>query len=406
MGGQRSGATRLHERGKELELLRERVADLREGRGCVVVIEGRAGAGKTALLDEGIACCRAAGHDVHAVRAREHEQSSSGATIGRLGVGNGSDVATFSREVGELVKTARAVVAVDDLHLADEESIAALVEVADRIDDLPLLMMVALRPGDWPTDDLRLDHLRGSARAVVLRPAPLSALGVASVLEDHWGSAPPSETVDEEAVRTAGNPFLVTAVARAGHPTAAIPEAIAAAVRRELGRLPAADAALARALSILGPVTPLRRVARLAELDRPVAERAADHLARVGLVVPGDPLRFHAPIEGAAIADAIEPFARARAHRHAATVLFEEAADTFQIADHLVATSAAGDPHVVAMLRTAADRAIADGDPDRAARNLQRALGEPPPAQDRDETVLALANADALCGRPTSLDRA
>lgn len=403
--GRRSAEVQLHERANELELLVERIADLREGSSSVVVIEGRAGAGKTALLDEAIAFGSRAGQEVRVVRAREHQRTMSGARMGRVGVGTGPEAASLLREVVRLPESRSAIVAVDDLHLADDESIATLLEIADRIEDLPLLLIIALRPGEWPADDLRLDRLRASASAAVLRPAPLSALGVARVLEEHWGCNPSDDTAEEQAAWTAGNPFLVTAVAQQGHETHAIPDAVAAAVHRELARLPAAEACLARALSILGPVAPLRRVARLAELDRREAERAADRLARVALIVPGDPLRFHAPIEGAAIAGAFEPFARARAHRDAAAVLFEETGDPSEIAEHLVLTSAAGDPQVVATLRAAADPAIRDGRPDRAARYLQRALDEPPPVEDRDETVLALVNAEALCGEPTSVDR-
>lgn len=394
-----------HERWKELQLLEERVADLGEGSGCVVVIEGRAGAGKTALLDGGIGFGRAAGYDVRAVRAREHERNVSGATIRRLAPADGGDAATFMGEVVRAADTGSMIVAVDDLHLADEESIAALLGIADRIEDLALLMMVALRSGEWPAEDPRLDRLRGSASATVLRPAPLSAAGVARVLEDHWGFAPSEEIVEGQVAWTAGNPFLVTAVARMGPESDAIPESVVAAVSRELRRLSPAEAALARALSILGPGAPLRRVARLAELRRTAAERAADRLARLGLIAPGDPLRFLAPIEGAAIADAIEPFARARGHRLAAAMLFEEAADTLEIADQLLLTSAAGDPRVVATLRAAADRALTDGRPDRAVRYLERALDEPPPDEERDETVLGLVKAEALCGKATSVDR-
>ena len=207
-------ATQLHERGTDLELLGQRVTELGEGSGSIVLIEGRAGAGKTALLDAGIALGHAAGHDVRAVRAREHERPTSGATIGRLGLGNGADAVTFSRLVVGLAERGAAIVAVDDLHLADEESITALLGIAERIDDLPLVMMVTLRPGEWPREDLRLDRLRRSARTSAIRPAALSADAVGRVLEEHWGFAPSEETTAELTALTAGNPFLVTAVAR------------------------------------------------------------------------------------------------------------------------------------------------------------------------------------------------
>ena len=396
----------LRERESELWLLRERVAELRGHSGCVVVIEGRAGAGKTALLQAGVAIARAAGHDVRVARSREHERPAWGATLRRLGLADAHDVAAAACEVAGLGQDEPVVVAVDDLHLADAQSIATLLEIAHRVEDRAMLLMVALRRGEWPADDARLDDLCGSVCTLVLRPSPLSSPGVAAVLKDHGGMAVASAAVaEQQAEWTAGNPFLVEAVARSGCDIGVIPDDVIAIVSRQLAHLSAGEAALARALSILGSGAPLRRVARLAELDRASAERAADRLARVGLLRPGDPLCFYAPIEGAAIAEAIEPFARARAHRSAATVLLDEAAESVQIADHLLVTSAAGDPEVFAVLQAAAEQAIVDGQPHRAARYLDRALDEPPPAKARDETLLALVNAEALCGKPSSMER-
>lgn len=396
--------TRLHQREPELGLLRQRVADLGDGTGSVVVIEGRAGVGKTALVDSGMAYGHAAGYEVRVAQARPREQGVLGATIRRLGLAATGDARALAGELVEQAASRALIVAVDDLHLADEESIAALVEVADRIEDLKLLLMVTLRPGEWPAGDPRLDRLHESARDGVLCPPALSAVSVARVLEDA-GTAPAPETVEEQARWTAGNPCLLTAVARAGGSFGMIPDTVAAAVRRELGRLPPAEVALARALAILGPLAPLRRVARLAALDRATAEHAADRLARRGLLAPGDPLRFHAPIEGAAVADALEPFERARAHRNAATVLVEDGAGAEEVADQFLATSPAGDPEVFAALAAAGERALEAGDPVLAARYLERALDEPPPADERDATVLALVSAEVRCGRPSSVDR-
>ena len=394
----------LQDRTTELGVLRERVGNLHRGNGSVVVIEGRTGSGKSALVDAGVARARAAGSDVHLGRAREHERTTPGATLRRLGFAGAGDAATMAREVVRLAHNGNAVVAVDDLHLADAESVAALLGVADAIEDLGLLLIVALRPGEWPADDTRLDRIRGSTNAAVLRPALLSRRGVANVFEDA-GSPASRQVVARLAEWTAGNPFLVSALARAGCQIRAVPSEVSASVSRELGRLADPEVALARTLSILGSGTPLRRVTRLAELDPASAERAADRLARVGLLVPGDPLRFHAPIEAAAIADAIEPFARARAHRRAAAILLDEGAQRTQVADHLLLTTAAGEPEVVATLRAAAELALAAGRPDRAVGYLERALDEPPPAEQRDETLLALVTAEALCRRPSSVDR-
>lgn len=383
--------------------MRARVAGLGAGNGGTVVIEGRAGVGKSALIDSGLAYGRAPGYDVRAARARSRDREVPGATIRRLGALTTGDARALAADLVAQAGARPLIVAVDDLHDADETSIDVLVEIAEQVEDLKLLLMVSLRPGQWRAGDQRLDRLHESAGEGVLRPRPLSAAGVARVLEEA-GADPRPETVEEQARWTAGNPSLLAAVARSGG-VRAIPDTVGAAVRRELRQLPSNEVSLARALSILGPPAPLRRAARLADLDRAAAELAADRLARRGLLAPGDPLRFHAPIEGAAIALAMEPFERARAHRDAARVLLEDGAGPEEVADHLLATSAAGDAEVVAGLAAAAEQALAAGDPDRAARYLERAVGEPPAAHQRDATVIALVGAEARGGRPASVDR-
>lgn len=398
-------ASLLREREEDLRVIRERVSDLSDGVGCVVLVEGRAGAGKTALLDAGIAVGRNACREVRVARVRESERGVPGATLRRLGLNGASDTAW--REIASLADAdaGPAVVAVDDLHLADAESVAALTEVADRIEDFPLLLMLALRPGEWSAGDPVVDRLREAARVEALRPAALSPYGVARVFEDCGGIVLSKEAIEAQTAWTAGIPLFVTKVAGGRVEAGTVPDPVAVAVRGELRRLPSAQAALTRALSVFGSGTPLRQAARLAGLDRSSAERAADGLARRGLIEPGDPLRFRAPIEGAAFAASIEPFERARAHKRAAAVLSDEAVDVVAVADHLVLTFPAGEPEVVATLRAAADRAVAEGHPERAARYLERALDEPPAGRERDDTVRDLVNVEVLSGRPASLDR-
>src|SRR6185312_8845760 len=67
-------------------------------------------------------------------------------------------------------------------------------------------------------------------------------------------------------------------------------------------------------------------------------------------------------------------------------------------ADHLLLTSPAADEWVSGVLRQAARGALARGDPAAAARLLRRVVDEPPPAPERADVLLELAEAGAMSG--------
>lgn len=385
----------LHERDAEVDVIADRVAALAD-RGGLVLVEGRAGAGKTALVHAGAAAARQAGTVVAQSRAREHGRGKAGATAEELLAGLDG---RGEPRLAAFVESARrhpTVLAVDDLHLADAASVALLAALVEEAPDLPLLLLLSVRPAAWPDDGPSLDELRAGPGATVLRPRPLTTAGVAEVL---GGRA------DAEAVTawTAGLPGLVRAVAE-GDGSREVPVPVLAGVAGELRRRPDADTAVLQALSVLGPRAPLRRVARLAGLERPAAEAAADRLARAELLTPGDPLSFVAPLEAEAVRATLEPFALARAHRHAADLLREDGGDVLEVGDHLLAASPDGDAEVVAALRAAARAALDDGVPQRASSYLERALREPVPEPDRDDVVLELVDAEAFAGRPASVE--
>jgi DNA-binding CsgD family transcriptional regulator len=166
----------------------------------------------------------------------------------------------------------------------------------------------------------------------------------------------------------------------------------------QLARLGPDAAAIATALAVLGDGSPLRRVAALAELPAERAEATADVLAEVGLLGAGEPLRFAHPLIATAVHSDAPAFARARQHREAASLLVAEGAPVREVASHLLLTRPVGDVEVLAPLREAAGAAIAQGDPAAGVRLLSRAVAEPPPAAQRGEILLALAEAEALAG--------
>jgi hypothetical protein len=90
--------------------------------------------------------------------------------------------------VAELATRRPLAVIADDLHWADTASLRWLVFMAERVDELPVLMVCAARPQGPGTDQALLDSLAAAAEAVV-RPAPLSPEGASTFVRARMPSA-------------------------------------------------------------------------------------------------------------------------------------------------------------------------------------------------------------------------
>ena len=192
-------------------------------RGGVVLIEGRAGIGKTALLEA--ACRRAAGVGREVLRARGSELEA-GFAFGvvrqlferrlasvddddREALLAGSAGAVRALLLGELVEIAAfdtsfavlhglywltinladrspLLIAVDDAHWADEPSLRWLAYVAPRLEGAAVAVLVALRPAQPALVGAWLEALLVEAGAVV-RPQLLSESAVAAIVRAALG---------------------------------------------------------------------------------------------------------------------------------------------------------------------------------------------------------------------------
>src|ERR1700761_2660775 len=197
----------LREREREVAAIRE----LLDGRGRMLLLEGRAGIGKTSLTE--VACTRAAelGYEVLRARGSELESGFAFGVVRQL----------FERRLAAAGETERAallagpaaaarpllygegsaqpagdssfamvhglywlvvnfaasgppvLIAVDDAHWADEPSLRWLAYLAPRLEGLAAGMLMAMRQCDPAAMGAPLAAVRAQA-AVVLRPALLS----------------------------------------------------------------------------------------------------------------------------------------------------------------------------------------------------------------------------------------
>jgi DNA-binding CsgD family transcriptional regulator len=306
-----------------------------------------------------------------------------------------------------LVERTPALVAVDDAHWADHASIRFLSFVLPRIEDLPVLLVVALRPEE-PSAAGGLSGLRSDAAARRWSLAPLSAEAVAGLVQAALGSdAQPAFCSTCHEV-SGGNPFLLGELITALEQEGVAGRASDAPLVRELGlegvsratllrlaRLQPAAAKLARTLAVLGDGGESRHAATLSGLDRQELDEAADALGRAGILEVGAPLRFVHPLVRNAIYSDVPAAERARAHRAAADLLAADRASPERVALQLLATEPQGDRDVVEILAEAARRSLERAAPESAIAYLRRALREPPPEARRLDLLELLVTAAA-----------
>lgn len=436
------------ERERELAALSHALAGARAGDGTLVLIEGPAGIGKSSLLAAARMAAEGEGMLVLQARGLELEQDApflvasdlfaeqlAAATPPRrerLLAGQAGLARALLSESNQAIADPLALirglywltvnlagrtpapqalaVLIDDVQWADRPSMAFIGHLAARLDGLPVALLLALRTAEPATADDVVRALRELPGCTTLVPAGLSEQAVGQLIADELPDPEPAFTAACARV-TGGNPFMTRELARALHedhlsPTAEsvvrveqlVPASVLHSVLTRLARLGDAPRRISAALAVLGDGALLRHAVVLADLDQREAEDAADTLAGAGILAPGEPLRFAHPLIATAVHSDLPAFARARAHRAAASLLSDEGAHVQEVAAHLLLSTPEGDRWVTSSLREAARRALAQGDPHAAAHLLERALAEPPPTSERAEVLLELASADALRG--------
>jgi DNA-binding CsgD family transcriptional regulator len=456
--GTHAGPARpLLEREGELAALQEAVAAARAGEGRLVVIEGRAGIGKSSLLAEARAIASDADMRVLGARAGEHETEFAFGVVRQL-FEQPLTNASADERAGLLAGAAALVeplfpavepqppaaladspfaiqhglywlaaniaylqpscLIVDDLHWADGPSLHWLGYLARRLDGLPLIVVAATRPPEQGYDPALLDELLIDPAALIIQPAPLTLPSITQLTRARLGLEPAAAFSAAVAVATGGNPLFVGALldtiaqerlkptdAHARTVLGLGPRAISRAVSVRLNRLPPDSNALARAAAILGDGTELRHAAALAELDLVAAGQAASRLVQVDLCRDADPIEFLHPVVRSAVYDTIDAGTRIVLHRRAAEILAAAGAPPEQAAGHLLQVAPAGDAGIVRALRVAADRTLASGAYTTAVEYLRRALAEPPQGDERFEVLLALGLAERRTGAPEAVVR-
>jgi DNA-binding CsgD family transcriptional regulator len=438
----------LLERSSELATLDSALEAAVGGRGSVVAVEGPPGIGKSRLVSACVDRARERGMYTLSVRATELERSYPYGIVrqtadsvqlekteeerARLFTGAAKLALPILEPGGEetenpelmyqrlhglywlianLAREQPLLITVDDAQWADEASMAAERFLSLRIADLPMVLLLAVRPAEVGQLAVPLAEILADPATTCVRPGPLSEQGAGRRIETLLGA---SDAAFAAACHnaTGGNPFLLEQLvneirAEGIEPTetnaervASLgPDTVRASVLLRLERLPSAGGPVARALAVLGEhdVT-LRDVATLAGVAEDAAADALAELERAGLVTGQPHLRFTHPILRAAVEDDMAAVERSRAHEQAARMLADREAEPITVAAHLLVCEAGQGDWARATLRRAARRAEALGDPSAAVRYLERAIAERPDDDELAETLFQLGLAAAHAG--------
>ena len=443
----------LLERSDELARIESAFIVVRAGRGRLLVIEGPAGIGKTALLDAAREAAAEGGLRVLRSRGTELERDFAFGVVRQLFEPVLADASKAER--AELLQGAAGIagsllgfpgappadephgrgvdpsypilhglywlcanlgaagplcLVVDDAHWVDAPSLRYLAFLLTRLEELSVALALATRPREAGTDAELLATVTDAPSAEVIRLPPLTSAAVAQLVTSALDGAPDPVFVEACLRATGGTPFLLRELLGALSEGKIAPTAqasrhvermgarsIGRSINLRLRRLPNHAGLLARALAVLEQGD-LVHAARLAQLEEAEAAEAAELLASAGILESGLPLRFVHPIVRRSIYEELSGPERAQAHRRAARVLAEQPGANERVAQHLLVTEPAGDDWAVERLVEAASAARQQGAPEAEAVFLRRALAEPPPSDDQPTLLLDLGMAEASAG--------
>ncbi|MEV4558488.1 AAA family ATPase [Kitasatospora sp. NPDC049285] len=302
------------------------------------------------------------------------------------------------------------VVAVDDLHWADMESLTWLHAFAARARELPVLLAFAYR---HEFEDEARPLAAQIERMAVRRHElmPLNPVSVAELVHTEFADADDAFCRQVWAV-TAGAPFDTVALLREIREQSLEPveensprlRDLAAAARGQgrdywLDKLGPTTIRFAWAAALLG--TDIKEELASAICAQGPAQ-AADSVRelrrhRVLTSQPNGRLEFVHPLIGTSIYQSMSPSTRTAMHGIAATVIENTGGSLIAASRHLLETHPGeGDDAIVRKLRRAAAENLAIGAPEAARRCLERALNEPPDEDDRAEVLYELGCAALL----------
>lgn len=453
----RSPGRETFEREDELDVLGAALLQAGGGTGGVVVVEGPLGIGKSRLLDEAriiaarrrLVVLNARGGELEQHypwgvvlqlfedclenldeetrttafqgRAAPAERLIFGSPLGDSLVGPEREFALVHALywlVVNLSDSRPLALVVDDLHWVDEPSLRFLLYLAERVDDLPVLLIGAVRtPMHAATGDF-VARLIDATRYPPLRPAELSLEASQRLLADAGLlAADHPEAVAACHRVTGGSPLLVhelivemlrdpslTDVTDGATIEGAAPRSLESRILPRITGAGPHALAVARAAALMGDA-PLAAVAAVSGVTLDEGVDAAAQMMDASVLSQADPPVFAHPMMRSVVVAAIPPGERLRLHAACATALHEQGVPAEQIARHLIQGAPVVDAWAAEALRDGARAAASRGAPQTAIAYLQHGIGSLPEGEARATMLVDLGLLEAATGQTASLER-
>ncbi|MFH9060181.1 ATP-binding protein [Streptomyces coeruleorubidus] len=311
------------------------------------------------------------------------------------------------------------VLLIDDAHWADQETLHWLAGLAERLDEMSVLVVVTRRPGKVSGASARhLDTVAAAANGPVTTLSALTPDATAGLTRATLGEHADAAFCREVWAVTAGNPYESVELLAKVRDSELQPVEARAGELRELNRSARGGGLVARleelgidatrfawAAAILGTGISVDLVAKLATLRPDDARRCAELLRTARILTAPDPttgrtgegdLEFVHPLIATDVYNSIPDALRTAMHGIAARIVTDEGHSAAAAARHLLEVHPDDDEELVGQLREAAREHLAVGAPDAARRCLERALKEPPRPESHPYVLYELAEATFL----------
>jgi DNA-binding CsgD family transcriptional regulator len=412
----------LLEREIALGAISEALGDVGRGGGAVVLLVGPAGIGKTSLVQAGTRAALQAGFRVGSAVGSPMESGLPFGLVGQaiveLGGSGVDDVAELQR-LGDpsarlyrifrwlidAAADAPLLLALDDLHWADPDSLVLLGFLARRVSGSPIMVLGSQRPEPDAAAAVARE-LVGAGRASVLDLQPLSREGSLALVQRSVRRGLDESERESVWRACAGTPLLLKEAARMLGGGASLPtpsredDLVSSLLLERFAGVDGDTFAYVQAAAILGVRFRVAVVGALAGLDDERAEAARASLVRARLLEDrgGGSAAFVHPLFAQALLDAQPPSVRERRHGEAFRLLLDRGEADALAAEHAVKARLIGDPLAVEVCARAGRAAMEQGAPEAAAAHLQGAVelaGDGAPS----ELLMGYAAALGACGR-------